>query len=141
MTPEAKEELRKIFKDNGLSKDDIFSKKLKDKYGNEKEFVIITRPGIEKIEVNNGIRIELEATHVEKELCVVKCYATMGDKTIETFSSATPQNCQTPYLMEMAEKRARARGVLKLMKLYAHGVFSEDESPEFERNNPDNTMK
>ena len=35
--------------------------------------------------------------------------------------------------MEMAEKRAMSRAVLKLTGFYELGVFGEDESEEFKR--------
>ena len=141
MTEEAKEELRKLFRDNGLSKDDIFSRKLKDKYGVEKEFVIITRTGIDKIELKNNIHTTVYPAHISDDLCVVKAVCEKDGTSVETFSSASTKNCQTSYLMEMAEKRARARGVLRIMKLYAFGVFGEDEHTAFDKNNPDNTIE
>ena len=40
---------------------------------------------------------------------------------------ATSVNCMSKHLVEMAEKRALSRAVLKLTNLYKHGVFGEDE--------------
>ena len=37
------------------------------------------------------------------------------------------------YVLEMAEKRAMSRAVLKMTGFYELGVFSEDESEEFKR--------
>jgi len=37
--------------------------------------------------------------------------------------------------MEMAEKRAMSRAVLKLAGFYEFGVFGEDESESFKRSN------
>jgi TPR repeat protein len=54
----------------------------------------------------------------------------VGDETgrkVETFGSATSDNCMSKHLVEMAEKRALSRAVLKLTNLYEHGVFGEDE--------------
>jgi len=42
-------------------------------------------------------------------------------------------NCNTWYVMEMAEKRAMSRAVLKLTGFYELGVFGEDESEDFKR--------
>ena len=42
-------------------------------------------------------------------------------------------NCNTWYVMEMAEKRAMSRAVLKLTGFYELGVFGEDESEEFKK--------
>jgi hypothetical protein len=38
---------------------------------------------------------------------------------------------QPAYLFAMAEKRAKARGILQLAGLYAHNVYSEDEAEDF----------
>lgn len=48
-------------------------------------------------------------------------------RKVETFGSATKDNCISKHLVEMAEKRALSRAVLKLTNLYEHGVFGEDE--------------
>ena len=37
--------------------------------------------------------------------------------------------------MEMAEKRAMSRAVLKLTGFYELGVFGEDEAEDFKKNN------
>ena len=42
-------------------------------------------------------------------------------------------NTNSWYVMEMAEKRAMSRAVLKLTGFYELGVFSEDESEDFKR--------
>ena len=58
---------------------------------------------------------------------------------IQTFGSAIKGNdfksgnTQTWYVMEMAEKRAMSRAVLKLTGFYELGVFGEDESEDFKR--------
>ena len=58
---------------------------------------------------------------------------------IETFGSALKGegykdgNCNTWYVLEMAEKRAMSRAVLKLTGFYELGVFGEDESEEFKK--------
>ena len=41
--------------------------------------------------------------------------------------------------MEMAEKRAMSRAVLKLTGFYQLGAFGEDESEDFKRTNNSNT--
>ena len=64
----------------------------------------------------------------------------MKDETsIQTFGSALKGadfksgNTNTWYVMEMAEKRAMSRAVLKLTGFYELGVFGEDESEDFKR--------
>ena len=44
-------------------------------------------------------------------------------------------NTTTWYVMEMAEKRAMSRAVLKLTGFYELGVFGEDESEDFKKEN------
>ena len=72
----------------------------------------------------------------QKDFAVVKAVATKGDTTIETFASALfgkgrEGNVTTLYVVEMAEKRALSRAVLKLSGAYKHGVYGQDESEEF----------
>ena len=61
------------------------------------------------------------------------------DNIIQTFGSALKGNSfkdgntNTWYVMEMAEKRAMSRAVLKLAGLYSLGVFGEDESESFKK--------
>ena len=57
---------------------------------------------------------------------------------METFGSALKGdfkngNTMSWYVLEMAEKRAMSRAVLKMTGFYELGVFSEDESEEFKR--------
>jgi hypothetical protein len=103
-------------------------------------YIIITRSGIEKIQAIEGINIDYTVIKCEKDFCVVKADADNGDdKIIQTFGSALKGdykngNCNTWYVMEMAEKRAMSRAVLKLTGFYELGVFAEDESEEFKKN-------
>ena len=118
-----REQLRKLFTNNGLSKDDIFV---------HKNFTIIKRAGIEKIQFKNQIKVEFDIIRCEPEFVVMKALAFRTDQDgdeycIETFGSATPQNCMSKHLVEMAEKRALSRAILKVTNMYEHGVFGEDE--------------
>ena len=76
---------------------------------------------------------------VEKILPVVKAYAKKEGVEIQTFGSALKVasykdgNCNSFYIMEMAEKRALSRSVLKLTGFYELGLFGEDESDDFKR--------
>lgn len=146
-----KETLERLFKENGLLPDEdwFISSKYK----------IITRSGIEKIQYKNGIVIRFEAVMMRPEFCVVKARAqrsvltgesdSNGVKTgklieIETFGSAghnangvfqKGKDNQYLYYPELAEKRALSRAVLKSMGFYELGVFGEDESEDFKREN------
>ena len=119
-----KEEMRAIFDANGLTKEDIFT---------HKHFVIITRSGIEKIQANNSIEIEYEVIKMDRDFVVLKAKAETPDGVrIETFGEAGPENCRNAYYVATAEKRAMSRAVLKLVGLYMHGVFGEDEDVQDE---------
>jgi len=123
-----KETMRSLFTDNGLTKDDIFI---------HKQFTIIKRTGIEKIQATQQISVEFEIIKCDPDFVVMKAYAckTHADGTehrIETFGSATPRNCVSKHLVEMAEKRSLSRAILKVTNLYEHGVFGEDEDVQGE---------
>ena len=104
----------------GLTPDDVFK---------HQHYVIITRSGIDKIQAIENITIDYEVINCERDFCVVKANATMMAQgstkpTIQTFGSALKGegfkdgNCNTWYVMEMAEKRAMSRAVLKLTGFY-----------------------
>ena len=112
-----------------LTKDDVFK---------HQHYIIITRSGIDKIQALESITIDYEVINCERDFCVVKANALKGEATIQTFGSAVKGgfkdgNCNTWYVMEMAEKRAMSRAVLKLTGFYELGVFGEDESEEFKK--------
>tara|TARA_R100000781_G_scaffold54319_1_gene35527 strand:+ start:1633 stop:2040 length:408 start_codon:yes stop_codon:yes gene_type:complete len=119
-----------------LTKDDVF----KHQGGH---YIIITRSGIEKIQAIESIKINYEVIKCEKDFCVVKANATIGAQgsthpTIQTFGSALKGDFKNGttlswYVMEMAEKRAMSRAVLKLTGFYELGVFGEDESEDFKK--------
>ena len=83
--------------------------------------------------------IKYEVIKCEPNFAVFKAYAEKDGKSIETFGSALKGanykdgNCNSWYVMEMAEKRALSRSVLKLTGFYELGVFGEDESDDFKR--------
>ena len=115
-----------------LTKDDVFK---------HQHFLIITRSGIDKIQALEGITIDYDVINCERNLCVVKANARKEGAFIQTFGSALKGesfkdgNCNTWYVMEMAEKRAMSRAVLKLCGFYELGVFGEDESEDFKKTN------
>jgi hypothetical protein len=130
-----------LYKKYELTKDDIYQ---------HKHYLIITRQGIDKIQAKEKIIIDYEAVNVQPDFCVVKATAIKADNAemeIQTFGSAKYGgkeendkgkwieigNTTTWYVMEMAEKRAMSRAVLKLTGFYELGVFGEDESEDFKR--------
>lgn len=125
-----KEKLTVLYKKYELTKDDIYK---------HQHYLIITRSGIDKIQAKEKVFINYEVIKCESNFCVVKAYAEKKDAKIQTFGSALKGasfkdgNCNTWYVMEMAEKRALSRSVLKLTGFYELGVFGEDESDDFKR--------
>lgn len=124
------EKLRSLWGKYGLTKEDGFK---------HQHYTIITRSGIDKIQAIEKIFIDYEVINCEKDFCVVKANAQKEDAKIQTFGSALKGadykdgNTNTWYVMEMAEKRAMSRAVLKLTGFYELGVFGEDESEDFKK--------
>lgn len=58
--------------------------------------------------------------------------ATMGDISEWSFGEASPKNNKNAYPFAMAEKRAKDRCTLKLLKAYG-AVYSEDEADDFKQ--------
>ena len=127
-----KDILNRLFVENNLTSEDVFS---------HQHYKIITRGGINKIEANMNISVFFEVIKCEPHFAVIKAVATMGDKEIETFGSALKGNTfkdgntNSWYVMEMAEKRALSRAVLKLTGFYELGVFGEDEAEDIKKSN------
>ena len=116
--------LVELYKKYNLEKTDVFK---------HQHYVIITRQGIEKIQAQEQIKIKFDVIKCEPNFAVVKAV----NENIETFGSAykgasfKDGNTNSWYVMEMAEKRALSRAVLKLTGFYELGVFGEDESENF----------
>lgn len=72
--------------------------------------MIITRAGIDKIQAMEKIQIEYKPVIAQTNFSVVHAFAYKGEARIETFGSALKGetsrdgNCNTWYVMEMAEK-------------------------------------
>ena len=131
------EKIKEKYLHYNLDKDDVFK---------HQHYIIITRSGIDKIQAMENISIDYEVINCEKDFCVVKANALKGETSIQTFGSALKGgfkdgNCNTWYVMEMAEKRAMSRAVLKLTGFYELGVFGEDESEDFKKNKFTNYTK
>jgi len=125
-----KEKLTELYKKYNLTKDDVFK---------HQHYIIITRSGINKIEAKAKINITYDVVKCERDFCVVKANGSHNELSIETFGSALKGkdfkdgNTNSWYVMEMAEKRAMSRAVLKLTGFYELGVFGEDESEDFKK--------
>jgi|14_taG_2_1085336.scaffolds.fasta_scaffold42834_2 hypothetical protein len=122
------DKLRALYQDFNLVKEDHFQ---------SSHMIILTRTGVEKVQAGMGINVTFEVVKCEPDYCCVKAIAKKGDKRIESFGSAKygktagmkgEGTVAMWYVMEMAEKRALARAVLKIADLYSHGFLSEDEN-------------
>jgi hypothetical protein len=126
-----KEKLKEKYIKYELTKDDVFK---------HQHYIIITRSGIEKIQGIENITIYYDIIKSEPNFASVKAIASKDGKMVETFGSALKGNSfkdgntNTWYVLEMAEKRALSRAVLKMTGFYELGVFGEDESEEFKNN-------
>ena len=128
MTETKQEVLNRLFVENNLTEEDYFKHKF---------YTILTRSGIEKIMYNNNITITYELLYnsPDNKCIIIKATGKMGDKVIETFGEAAPNNNQNSYGVAIAEKRSMSRCVLKLTQLYQHQIFGEDEADAFKRSN------
>lgn len=121
-----REEIGKLYKKYDLKENDIFK---------HKHYLIITRSGIEKIQSKESLSVLFEVVTVSPTFAAVK--ATCRD--LETFGSALYGNLKegattsSGYVLELAEKRALSRIVLKTTGFYQLGVFGEDENEEFKQ--------
>ena len=126
-----KEFLNKLVKDHGLViDDDIFNK--------DGKWAIIKLSGVEKIQNNLNIRVTFESEKLERDWAVIKATAVGQRDSVQSYGEATKGNYPNgnvshTYVVAMAEKRAKARSVLKLCGAYKYGVYSEDESEEFKQ--------
>lgn len=120
LTEEAKAFMNGLFNQYGLSMDDIFR---------HQHFTIIKLSGINKIMAKAGINVTYAVEGCDAKYAAVRCEATNADgQQITTFGSACPENCRSPYFLEMAEKRAKSRAILMLCGLYGSGgLYSEVE--------------
>ena len=126
---ETKQEiLNRLFIENNLTDEDYFKHKF---------YTILTRSGIEKIIAKNNITISYELLYnsPDNKCIIIKATARMGEKVVETFGEAAPNNNQNSYGVAIAEKRSMSRACLKLVGLYRHQVFGEDEADAFKRSN------
>ena len=121
------EKLKALYTKYNLTKEDVFK---------HQHYIIITRSGIDKIQGIAGVKIKYDVIRCETNFAVIKA----STEHLETFGSAIKGadfksgNTNSWYVMEMAEKRALSRAVLKLTGFYELGVFGEDESEDFKKN-------
>ena len=115
--------VKKLYKENDLNKNDIY-------YDTARQFVTITRSGIEKLALRHNIKYKYEFIKCEKDMIVIKgdAYNTEDNTILSTTSaSATKENSNSRYLVEIAEKRFKSRACLMALNYYSLGVFGKDE--------------
>ena len=118
-----KKELAKIYKDYNLTQEDI--------YQDRRGFIIFCRSGVEKIQLEKNIQVELEVICCSLENVVIKVSSYLQDKDgewlkqIETVGSASKNNCKQHFLVEIAEKRSLARVIIKTLGM--SNTYGEEE--------------
>ena len=124
------ENLREIYAEYGLDEEDYYAMERRSKDGRTNKINIITRSGVEKIEMkaNLAVLLDLAWTSADGKSVVIQATTTAKNGvTITSFGEASPSNIKVPYPFAMAEKRARGRVVLKAVGLYSEHVYTEDE--------------
>ena len=118
-----KTELTKIYREYNLTKSDVYS--------DPRGFAIITRSGVEKIQLDRNIQVEYEVICCSLENVVIKATSYLQDqdgewkKQMETFGSASKDNCRQNFKVEIAEKRALARVIIKTIGFF--NTYGKDE--------------
>ena len=118
-----KKELAKIYKDYNLTKEDI--------YQDRRGFIILCRSGVEKIQLEKNIQVEFEVICCSLENVVIKASSYLQDqdgewlRQMETFGSASKNNCKQHFLVEIAEKRSLARVIIKTLGM--SNTYGDDE--------------
>lgn len=124
-----KEKLAVLYKKYDLTAEDMFK--------SPQGWFIITRSGIDKIQAGASIAIDYEVvSYTPRDEATVKATAIGNGSEIQTFGSASiggfgKGTTKSLYIMEIAEKRAMSRAVLKVAGFYQLGIFGEDESDDF----------
>ena len=124
------DKLKELYLKYELNPEDVYK---------HQHYTIITRQGIDKIQAKEQIYVDYEVIRCEPNYAVFKAKAQKDGTMIQTFGSALKGdtfkdgNTNSWYVMEMAEKRAMSRIVLKTCGFYELGVFGEDESEDFKR--------
>ena len=136
-----KEILKQIYIKYNLDREDIFTLKF-----GKTEKHIITRSGVEKIQNILGIQIKYEIQKISddhKHVVILATGVIFDDKhggptpkpkhLVCSFGECSPLNNNNNYPIAIAEKRAKSRVVLQCSGLYELGIYSEDESEDFNK--------
>tara|TARA_Y100001938_G_scaffold7855_2_gene9615 strand:- start:3176 stop:3748 length:573 start_codon:yes stop_codon:yes gene_type:complete len=99
---------------------------------------ILKHDAIEKIKTIENIQLDdWQVLNSETDLCRFLITMSMDDegvkRVVQTIGEADRKNCKANYLGSMAEKRAIDRAVLKLIRAYEYGIYSDSESDDFKK--------
>ena len=101
---------------------------------------ILTHDAITKIALLENIKIsKIESIYQSETTCKFLVTMVREDNDgnvidmVISVGEADKSNCTSRYLACMAEKRGRDRCVLKLIKAYEWGIYSEEEADDFKR--------
>jgi len=117
-----KKELTKFYKAYSLTEKDVFS--------DPRGFTTITRSGIERIQLQSNIQVRYEIITCSLENVVMKAISYIQQDgewihQIETFGSASINNCRQHFLVETAEKRCLSRAIIKTLAF--PNTYGDDE--------------
>ena len=126
------EKIKELATKYQLTKDDFWQ------LPQNKRLHILTHDACEKIASIEGVRYEKPEwlSKGEGGVWAVQASGYKSDdpeNILWTTGEASKQNCTAKYLVNMAEKRAKDRLVLKLIKAYEYGIKSEEEADEFKK--------
>ena len=131
------EKIKELATKYQLTKDDFWQ------LPQNKRLHILTHDACEKIASIEGVRYQ-KPEWLSKGQDGVWAVEVSGfkkddpDNVIWTTGEASRQNCTAKYFVNMAEKRAKDRLILKLIRAYEHGIKSEDEADDFKNPSTDN---
>jgi len=112
----------------GLTKDDFH---VETRGG--KKIVTMTRSGIEKIEFQEGIKVEFDLIFFDQKERYVSLWVIAENKhgkKIRTTGESSPYNTQNKYPFAMAEKRGKARAILQMTEFSSLGVYTEEDAEQ-----------
>jgi hypothetical protein len=119
--------IKELAKKYNLGKDDFWQQKQSRNW-------ILTHDAIEKIATIENIElINFEILNTEVDFARFLITMKKEDKSIISIGEASTKNCKNTYYGAMAEKRGIDRCVLKLIKAYEYGIYSEVEADDFKQ--------
>ena len=101
---------------------------------------IIKHDACEKIATVEGINLEnIKILNSERDFARFLVTMSMGDKSVTSIGEADTKNSFNNFIGSMAEKRGIDRCVLKLIKAYEYGVYSDVEADDFKKESVENS--